>query len=120
MEDTVLRTNQMAWQQARDYPEGAEVKVLREGKASQGRTVLLKLPPGWQMYAHSHRTLEQHYVLEGEYESEGRVFGPGSYQRITKGTDHGPFSTESGAVILVVWDPIGTQEGDPAGGEERP
>ena len=108
MEDVILRANEMEWQQASNYPEGAQMKVLREGDGLHGRTILLKLPPGWRMSAHSHTAVEQHYVLEGEYESQRRVFGPGSYQLITKETDHGPFSSESGAVILVVWDPIGS------------
>ena len=108
MGDVMLRTDEIGWQQATNYPEGAQMKVLREGDGSHGRTILLKLPAGWQMPSHSHRSVEQHYVLEGEYKSQGRVFGPGSYQLITKETDHGPFSSEAGAVLLVIWDPTGS------------
>ena len=84
------------------------LKVLREGGASEGRTILLKLPPNWEMRSHSHTTLEQHYVLEGAYESQGKVFSAGSYQRIPKKTNHGPFTSRSGAVVLIMWDPVGT------------
>ena len=106
MEEVIRTINEMEWQQASNYPAGAEMKVLREGDGSHGRTILLRLPSGWQMSAHSHTAVEQHYVLEGQYESHGETLGVGSYQLIPNGVDHGPFSTESGAVILVVWDPV--------------
>ena len=108
MKEVMYHTDEMAWQEAKGYPAGAKLKVLREGGPSAGRTVLLKLPPDWEMEAHSHTTVEQHYVLEGENESQGKIFTAGSYQLIPRKTDHGPFVTKSGAVILVVWDSVGT------------
>jgi anti-sigma factor ChrR (cupin superfamily) len=106
MGEIIRNTNEMEWERATDYPTGAEIKVLRHGDAAMGRTVLLRLPPKWRMSAHSHTTAEQHFVLEGGYESQGRVFGVGSYRLIPRETEHGPFTTRSGAVILVIWDPI--------------
>ena len=108
MEEVMYDTSEMAWQEAEGYPPGAEIRVLREGGASEGRTVLLRLPPKWEMEAHAHTTVEQHYVLEGEYESQGQVLVAGSYQLIPRKTNHGPFATKSGAVILVIWDAVGT------------
>ncbi len=107
MKSLVYESEEMEWEETKDYPPGAKSKVLREGGASEGRTILLKLPPHWRMKAHSHTTVEQHYVLEGEYESEGKVFAAGSYQLIPKKTDHGPFTTQSGTVVLIIWDPVG-------------
>jgi anti-sigma factor ChrR (cupin superfamily) len=106
--EVFYNTSKMEWQPAKSYPQGAELKVLRQGNASQGRTILLKLPPDWQMSAHSHTTVEQHFVLEGEYESQGRLFGVGSYRLIPRESNHGPFSTKSGAIVMVMWDPVGT------------
>jgi anti-sigma factor ChrR (cupin superfamily) len=70
------------------------------------RTVLLKLPRGFSMSPHSHITAEQHFVLDGEYTSNGKLFPAGSYQIFSSGDEHGPFESENGALILVVWDPI--------------
>lgn len=49
--------------------------------------------------------MEQHIVLKGEYESEGKVFKAGTYRLIPKHETHGPFKSSQGAVILVIWDP---------------
>lgn len=106
MDGVAHRTDQMEWQEASEYPSGAEIKVLRKGGPEEGRTVLLKLPPHYKMDEHSHIALEQHYVLEGEYESQKQVFAAGSYQLIPQKTNHGPFTSASGAILLVVWDPI--------------
>ena len=106
MKETIYNTNEMAWQEAKEYPSGAMVKVLREGGPAEGRTILLKLPPEWEMEAHSHTTVEQHYVLEGEYRSQGKVFPAGSYQFIPRETNHGPFTVGPSTVILVIWDPL--------------
>lgn len=107
MSEVTKNVEEMAWQPAVNYATGAMVKVLREGDPTHGRTILLRLPPNWEMQAHSHTTVEQHFVLEGEYESQGQTYGVGAYQLIPKETSHGPFTTKSGATILVVWDPVG-------------
>ena len=57
------------------------------------------------MEGHSHTTMEQHIVLKGEYESEGKVYKAGTYRLIPKHKTHGPFKSSQGAVILVIWDP---------------
>lgn len=107
MGEITYDTDKLEWRPADHYPTGAEVKVLRPGDHAKGRTMLLKLPPNWEMFEHSHTTVEQHFVLEGGYKSQGKLFGPGSYRLIPKETSHGPFTTESGATLLVIWDPIG-------------
>jgi hypothetical protein len=57
------------------------------------------------MEGHSHTAVEQHFVLEGEYESEGKVYKAGTYRLIPQHETHGPFKSSQGAVILVIWDP---------------
>jgi len=102
--EVYVNSNEMPWQPATDYAEGTEIKVLSDHEGR--KTVLLKLPPGYKMHEHTHTCIEQHYVLEGQYEIGDRKFGAGSYQMIPAGETHGPFTSETGAVILVIWDPV--------------
>jgi len=50
--------------------------------------------------------MEQHFVLEDEYESENEVFGVGSYRIFPAYMEHGPFYSKNGALIPVIWDPV--------------
>ena len=100
--------DKLGWKQAKGYPRGTREKTLRdEGNA---KTVLLKLPKGFHIESHSHITTEQHLIIRGKYESEGKVYSSGTYRLIPAGVDHGPFKSKTGAVILVVWDPIINKE----------
>ena len=103
MEERSVDYNQMEWEEAVGYPTGTRIKLLRKENGSN--TILLQLPQGFQMDAHCHTTTEQHFILEGEYMSDGVTFGVGSYRLIPAGADHGPFQSENGAVVLVIWDP---------------
>ena len=96
--------DELGWEEAAGYPVGTRLKTLRDDHTA--KTILLKLPPGFVMDSHSHVTPEQHLVLEGEYESEGSVYTSGTYQLIPAGTDHGPFKSKTGGIILIVWDPF--------------
>ena len=92
----------MVWEEAPGYPSGTKIKVLREH--SGAKTFLLKLPEGFDMEAHCHTAVtEQHFVLEGEYKSDGRAYSRGAYRLIPGGVTHGPFTSEDGAMILVIW-----------------
>ncbi len=92
------------WENAPGYADGTKRKVLREN--DNGTTVLLKLPEGFVMSPHSHITTEQHFVLEGEYQSGEENFIAGSYQVFSQGEEHGPFKSKTGALILVIWDSL--------------
>ena len=96
------------WENASGYADGTKRKVLRENE--NGTTILLKLPEGFFMSPHSHITTEQHFVLQGEYQSGGKNFREGSFQVFSSGEEHGPFESEKGALILVIWDPIKTNK----------
>ncbi len=61
--------DQLHWDEANGYPKGTRIKVLRDENGA--KTILLKLPEGFYMAPHSHITVEQHFVLEGEYQSGG-------------------------------------------------
>jgi quercetin dioxygenase-like cupin family protein len=103
MDAVNVKADDIEWQPAAGYPSGAEEKVLSAGGPSAPRTILLKMPPGWSMGIHSHRFTESHYVLQGEYESQGEVCPAGTYRVIPKEIKHGPFSTEKGATVLITW-----------------
>ncbi|MDZ7623716.1 MAG: cupin domain-containing protein [Ignavibacteriaceae bacterium] len=96
--------DELGWKKATGYPVGTRIKVLRDENGA--KTILLKLPAGFHMDSHTHIYNEQHVVLEGEYESEGKIFPSGTYRLVPAHKDHGPFASKSGAVILVIWDTI--------------
>ncbi len=96
--------DEIGWTEADNYPKGTLKKVLRD-EENGAKTILLKFPKGFSMSPHSHVTKEQHFVLEGSYSSNGVEFPIGSYQLIEAHEEHGPFKSEGGALLLVVWDP---------------
>jgi anti-sigma factor ChrR (cupin superfamily) len=98
-----VNVNEIEWKDASGYPAGAKEKVLNVGSDMAPRSILLKLPPGWSMDLHYHRYTELHYVMEGEYESGEKVYSSGTFRIIPKEVEHGPFTTKTGAIILIVW-----------------
>lgn len=104
MKELSLNYQEMQWEEARSYPSGTLMKVLRRDEKGEPLTIILKVGEGFDMEGHSHMGTEQHFVLEGEYESEGHIYRAGSYRLIPEKTSHGPFRSEKGAVILVLWD----------------
>lgn len=103
MKEVSVNASDLAWEQAEGYPNGTQRKVLLWGSANQPKSVLLKLPAGFDMPGHSHMFVEHHYVLEGEYESLDNRYRAGHYRMIPDHTNHGPFRSTSGALVLVVW-----------------
>ncbi len=103
MGEIYLNTSALAWESAEGYPSGAMQKVLHDGTDTTPRTVLLKIEPGFSMTEHSHLYTELHFILEGEYQIHDEVFPEGTFRIVPEHTNHGPFSTKKGAVILVVW-----------------
>ncbi len=103
MTTTAVDTTRVPWERADTYPHGTERKVLHRGPDGQPRTVILKLPAGFEMDRHSHVMTEHHYVLDGEVDAGGERLVRGSDQLIPAHSDHGPFRSERGAEILVIW-----------------
>jgi anti-sigma factor ChrR (cupin superfamily) len=104
MVDHVNIYDDFDWQDStgNGYAEGTKQKVLRDENSA--KTILLKLPKGFNMPSHSHVTTEQHFVLKGEYISEGKNYQAGSYQIIKAHENHGPFVSKEGALLIVIWD----------------
>lgn len=104
MKELYINYGEMDWEEARGYPPGTLMKVLRRDEKGEPLTILLKVKEGFEMKEHSHIGNEQQLVLEGEYDSEGRNYQTGSYRLIPSKTNHGPFKSEKGAVVLIAWD----------------
>jgi anti-sigma factor ChrR (cupin superfamily) len=103
MKAVTMNVNDLDWQPAPEYPGNAEEKVLSQGGGAVPRSILLRLPPEWNMEAHSHRYTELHFILEGAYESDGEVFNTGTFRVIPKEVEHGPFVSRQGATVLIIW-----------------
>ena len=102
MLDMIVNSNSMEWQDAAEsYSPGTKMKVLRDDEG--GRTVILKIPKEFKMEDHSHIKNEQHFILKGEYEIEGKIYPQGTYQLIHSNITHGPFTSKGGAEILIIW-----------------
>jgi anti-sigma factor ChrR (cupin superfamily) len=103
MKELSINHDDMAWEEAKGYPTGTKIKLLREENGQ--RTFLLRLAKGLAVEAHCHTAQkEQHFVLEGHYEGNDKSYGPGSYRFIPRGVTHGPFTSEDGAIVLVIWE----------------
>jgi anti-sigma factor ChrR (cupin superfamily) len=102
MNELYVNADELEWTEAEGYPPGAMQKVLHKGNGSMPLSLLLKIPPGWHMEEHAHVHTEIHYVIHGEYESKDKVYSSGSFRVIPAHTNHGPFATVRGAVVLVM------------------
>jgi anti-sigma factor ChrR (cupin superfamily) len=103
MKEINVNTNEIAWQDAVAYPVGVKEKVLCDGSENAPKSSLLKIAAEWEMDEHVHVYTELHYVLEGEYESQGKIYPAGTFRMIPKHVNHGPFKTKTGATVLVIW-----------------
>ncbi len=81
MEEIINLFEDKNWTDAPEYFGGSRKKVLHDEYGV--KTVLLELPEGFYMSSHAHITAEQHFVLK----------------------DHGPFESQHGAMVLVIWYP---------------
>jgi anti-sigma factor ChrR (cupin superfamily) len=104
MQEQTVNAATKPWEEPRGYPAGLKRKILRTGPDGKPRVALIKLEAGFEMEAHSHDLAENHYVLEGMYDSHGKEFPKGSYRYIPKGLSHGPTRSHAGALILVTWE----------------
>ncbi len=107
MEQLIRNYREMDWETAAGYPAGTQIKVLREHDGK--KTFVLQLPPGFHMEEHSHICDEQHLVFEGSYTVAEMEYEAGAYCFIPAHTNHGPFRSENGAVILVIWDSMNSR-----------
>ena len=69
------------------------------------RTMLLQVRPGPFGQAHSHDTIEQIYVLEGDFFDEEATYGPGDFVLRMPGAMHRTGSN-NGCTMVLVYAPL--------------
>ena len=85
---------------------GELVRILVDD-ARGYRTMLLKVEPGPFGQAHSHDTIEQIYVLEGDFFDEEANYGRGDFVLRMPGAMHRTGS-KNGCTMLLVYAPMTT------------
>lgn len=85
--------------------EGEEVRPLLEDPAGY-RTMLMQVAPGPLGVAHAHDTIEQIFVIEGDFFDEDASYHAGDFVVRVPGTMHRAGS-KGGATLLVSYAPLG-------------
>jgi quercetin dioxygenase-like cupin family protein len=85
--------------------EGVELLVLHKNDATGGVTVLRKFKAGATVPAHIHPDANEFvYVLSGEWDESGTVYGEGAFFFAPKGRPHGPHHATSEVISLTIFD----------------
>ena len=85
--------------------KGELVRPLIEDPAGY-RTMLLQVAPGPLGEPHAHDTIEQIYVIEGDFFDEDASYGPGDFVLRMPGTMHRAGSSK-GCTMMIVYTPHG-------------
>ena len=86
------------------YP-GVELCILHRNEQTGGISILRKFHAGVTVPAHTHPLAnETVYVLSGEWEESGTVYGPGSFFHAPKGAQHGPHVARTEVLSFTVFD----------------
>jgi len=84
---------------------GVDLKVLHHNKDTGGVTVLRKFLSGITVPAHIHpQANELVYVLSGEWEESGVVYGVGACFFAPRGVAHGPHVARTEVISLTTFD----------------
>lgn len=99
----IALAREKVWQ-AGPYP-GVELKVLHKNETTGGVVVLRKFAAGITVPAHVHPLANEFvYVLSGEWDETGVVYGEGGFFHAPKGERHGPHIARTEVVSLTVFD----------------
>jgi len=90
-----------------DHPvlSAIKVKILALSHDRNYVMLMLKVPPGNEYPEHHHSAPEECYILEGDFQAEGRVLGPGDFHHAEPDTDHGKLYTRNGVTLILVANP---------------
>jgi hypothetical protein len=83
---------------------GAVVKLLSRDSDTGAASVLLRYPAGWLQAAVTLRADEEFYVIDGELDLGGTVFGRDTYGYHPAGMARGPASAPDGAVVITFFE----------------
>lgn len=106
MKEVLRHSGEMVWETLREFPGKGEMTTLRDEGKGKARTIIVRLPAGGQIVPHSHVGTVQHYVLEGECETEGRSLGKGTYRFLPRHADVSAIFTKEGVTILMIYDAV--------------
>ena len=84
--------------------EGELVRPLLEDRSGY-RTMLMKVAPGPLGEDHAHDTIEQIYVIDGDFFDEDASYGPGDFVLRMPGTMHRAGS-RNGCTMLIAYTPF--------------
>ena len=84
---------------------GVELQVLHKNPETGGVTVLRKFNAGATVPAHTHPVAnESVYILSGEWEESGVVYGPGDFFHAPRGVQHGPHVARTEVISVTIFD----------------
>ena len=86
--------------------EGELVRMLLEDRSGY-RTMLLQVAPGPLGEDHAHDTIEQIYVIDGDFFDQDASYGPGDFVLRMPGTMHRAGS-RNGCTMVIVYTPLAT------------
>ena len=82
------------------YP-GVDLCLLEKDPSTGGLTVLRRFHHGITVPAHTHPLADEFvYILSGEWEEEGEIYGTGSVLRVPRGVRHGPHHARTEVISL--------------------
>lgn len=96
----IMRSDEMPWEPA-PIP-GILSKSLFVDSERKYSTSLVRVQPKAVYPSHRHNDIEEVFLLEGDFFIDGVHMVPGDFCRSEPGSVHGPSTTESGALLLVL------------------
>jgi len=96
------------WTGAPNYPAGTLMKMMFD--ANKVKTILLNVPGNFHMDAHIHDTVEQLYVLKGEFDIGEEAGTEGMCFNFKAQEPHGPFKSKQGGLVLIIRHPAFSEE----------
>jgi len=109
-----IQTQALSWSTGAD---GVAIKILNADPESEARTVLTRLPPGWNVTPGMEAAkASEFFVLDGEIEIDGESFSRHAYGFLPADHDWRVKRSEGGATLLVFDYAVGDPDsasGDP-------
>ena len=98
----------LKWEGPQELRGNAHVKILRQDPSTGSKTYLVRLAPAANVSFDPHSSTTQHYLLSGEYESQGVVYREGTLRVIPEGSKSARITTTLGVTFLLVTEPART------------
>lgn len=99
-EEHVVNANRIPWTAGRTGLARKSLVDISGGPKAR----LVRIEPGDEVPRHRHPSNEIMYILEGELEMHGEVYGPGTCYFKPKNWSYGPLTTKTGVTVLLFFD----------------